>query len=170
MYPVFLSWPWSVWIQPNHRKSYGLVKWILFIVVALIGVNAARPYEFKWIGDMYPVHYCGFILCEWFQTIGVHVFRWHVSCLLLLPFLVWMQPSHRNSFGLVTCILFSIVVLFWWECSQNIRIHMVARHVYCLLLRPYLVWMQPNHGNSYGLVICILFIIVAFFGMNAAKP
>ena len=170
MYPVQYRGCILVRMQPKHKNSYGCSTCILLTTAALFGVNAAKPLEFIWFGDMYPVYYCGFIWCECSENIGNHMLWWHVSWLLLWPFLVWMQPHRRNSHGLVTCILFSIVVLFWWECSQNIIIHMVAWHVYCLLLRTYFVWMQPNHGNSYGLATCILFIIVAFFGVNAAKP
>ena len=82
---------------------------------------------------------------------------------------MWMQPHHRNAYCLVSCILFVIVALFWCGCSQTIGIHMVWRHVSCLLLWSCFVWMQPNHWNSHGLVTCILFTIVALIGVNATK-
>ena len=164
-----LLWLHFVWVQANHMNSYGLVTCILFIIVALFCMNAAKPYEFIRFCDMYPVHYCGLIQCECSQTIGNHMF-------------------------LLTCILFIIVVLFcvnaaktleftwfgdtypahcglaWCACSQTISMHMVRWHVSCLVLLPYLVWMQPKHRNSYVSVTWIMLIIVALICVNATKP
>ena len=143
---------------------------------------------------MYPVYYSGLIRCECSQTIGNHMFWWHVSCLLLWPDLVWMQPNHgmHMDWWHVSCLslwpyfgvnsgnpyqfiwfgdMYPVYYcgLDWCECSQPIGIHMVRWHVSCLLLGPYLVRMLPNHKKSYGLVTYILFIFVALFCVNAAK-
>ena len=119
-----------------------LLTCILFIIVALFCVNAAKTLEVTWFGAMYPAHR-GLAWCECSQTINMHMVWWHVSCFLLLPYLVWMQPNHRNSCG-------------WW-------------HVSCLLLWPRSVWLQPHHRNSYVSMTWIVIIIVALICANAAK-
>ena len=62
-------------MQPKHKNSYGCLTCILLTTAALFGVNAAKPLEFIWIGDMYPVYYCGLFWCECSQAIGIHMSR-----------------------------------------------------------------------------------------------
>ena len=168
MYPVSLFWPWSVWIQPNHRNSYCSVTCVLFTIVASFRVSAAKPYEFIWFGDMYPVYHCGLILCECSQAIWINTGLWHVSCSLLWPYSVWMQPNHWKSYVFADMYPVHYCCLIWSECSQNIGIHVAWCHVFCSVW-PCLVWMQPNHQHAHGSVTCILFISVALFGVDAAK-
>ena len=99
-------------VQPNHRNSYGLVRCILFIIVLWFGVNAAKPWDFIWFGEMHPVHDHALIWCQCSQTIGIYMFWWDASCSLSCFASVSVQANHRNSDGLVRCILFIIVLWF----------------------------------------------------------
>ena len=126
-------------------------------------------------GEMHPVYPCGLIGCECNSTIGIPRVWWDASCVLLCPHWVLMQPNHRNSLGLVRCILLIIVVLLCMdaaiplelpgfgevhpvhscvligcECNQNIGIPWVLWAASCLLLCPHWVWMQQSHMNSWG--------------------
>ena len=55
------------------------------------------------------------------------------------------------------------------ECKQDIGILRAWWDASCLLLWPQWVWMQANHWNSWGLMRCVLLIIVVLLCMNAAK-
>jgi len=187
--------PHSVYMQPSHRNSQGLVRCSLLILVTSCGVNAAKPSEFIGFGEMHPVSDWSLIRCECNHTIGIPRFLRDASCLLLKLYLAWMQPKHRNSLCLARCILFMFETLcsvssaktyefmgfgdmhpvcgwrlMWRECSQTIRIPRVWWDVSCSSLKPHPVYMLPNHRNSQGLVRCSLLIIVTSCGVNAAKP
>ena len=104
-----LLWLHLVWVEPNHRNSQGLVRCSLFIIVALFGVNAAKPQDFLGFGEMRHVYYCGFIWYECSQTKGTPMVWWDASCLILWLYLLRRQPNHMSSYGLVRCILFIVV-------------------------------------------------------------
>ena len=103
----FLLWFYLVWVELNHGNSCGLVRCILFIIVALFGVNAPKPWIFLRFGEMYPVYICGFIWCECSQNIGILGFG-------------EMQPVYYCGF-------------IWCKCSQTIWILMVWWDTSCLL-------------------------------------
>ena len=106
----FILWTHWVWMQPNHTTSSGLVRCILFTFASSLGVNATKPYEFQWFGEMHAVCSCGLIGCQCNQSIGIPSVWWDASCLLLWHHWVWMQPNHRNAKGLAIFILFSCMV------------------------------------------------------------
>ena len=56
---------------------------------------------------------------------GYSMFWWHISCLFLWPYFVWMRPRHRNSYVSVTCILSYYCGLILCECNHTIGIRMV---------------------------------------------
>ena len=58
-------------MQPIHRNSLGLVRCVLLIIVVLLCMNAAKPYEFIGFGEVHPIYSCGLVGCECNQTIGI---------------------------------------------------------------------------------------------------
>ena len=162
-----LLWPHWVWTQPNLWDASCLLLWPHWVWMQPNLGNS------KALVRCMPVYSCGLIGCECSQTTGIPRVWWDASCLLLWPHWVWMQPNHRNSQGLVRCILFTLLaslgvnatepyeflgfgemhpfyscVLIGCECNQiksNPRVWSVTS---CLLLWPHWVWMQANHRNS----------------------
>ena len=165
------------------------------MIEALCGVSASKPWEFRGFGEMHLVYDSSLMWYECSQTIGVPRVWWDAPCLWLKTYMVWVQPNHRNLLGLVRCTLFLIEALCgvsadkaneflgfgemdllydwslgWCECQQTIGIPRVWWDAPCLWFKPYVVWVQPNHKNSQGLVRCTLFMIEALCGVSAAKP
>ena len=99
--------PYLVRVQPNHENSKSLMRFILLTIVALPGVNAAKTQQFRGLCDMHVVHCCSLTCCECSQTKGIPRAWWDASCFRLKPYLVRVQPSHRNfqGFAYATCLL-----------------------------------------------------------------
>ena len=160
-------------MQPRNRNSYGLVRCIMFPIEALCGVSAAKPYEFLGFGEMHLFFDWSLMWCECSQTTWIPKVWGDSPCFRLKPYMVWVQPKHIKSQGLGRCTLFSIEALcgvsaakpceilghgemhlvfdwslMWCECSQTIWIPRVWGDAPCFRLKPYVVWVKPNHMNS----------------------